>query len=204
MRTWTVPSKYTDNVAEWLRRWIANPLLFEREGSNPSDVGFSFLLSKLMTFYIAHQNYSTSTSFCYIFFWFFIWVTIIFNFESWFYSCFYSSPASAPVDRTFPSKNHYVDLLGWNERPPGDWRNSTVHTTLNATPTQLVFRRDAFFQSRLKPTGIILPAKRKQRLILDRDWEPKDIMDLCDEITGKDKDKEADDDSDDDTEYKED
>ena len=28
-----------DIVAEWLRRWIANPLLFERESSYLSDVG---------------------------------------------------------------------------------------------------------------------------------------------------------------------
>ena len=28
----------TDILAEWLRRWIANPLLFERESSNLSDV----------------------------------------------------------------------------------------------------------------------------------------------------------------------
>ena len=31
-------NKGNDNVAEWLRRWIANPLFFEREGSNPSVV----------------------------------------------------------------------------------------------------------------------------------------------------------------------
>ena len=32
-----------DTVAEWLRRWIANPLLFERESSNLSGVAiFSF------------------------------------------------------------------------------------------------------------------------------------------------------------------
>ena len=29
-----------DTVAEWLRRWIANPLLFERESSNLSGVDF--------------------------------------------------------------------------------------------------------------------------------------------------------------------
>jgi hypothetical protein len=33
---------YEDNVAEWLRRWIANPLLFERESSNLSVVVFFF------------------------------------------------------------------------------------------------------------------------------------------------------------------
>jgi hypothetical protein len=27
-----------DIVAEWLRRWIANPLLFECVSSNPTDV----------------------------------------------------------------------------------------------------------------------------------------------------------------------
>ena len=33
-----------DTVAEWLRRWIANPLLFERESSNLSGVAiFSFI-----------------------------------------------------------------------------------------------------------------------------------------------------------------
>ena len=31
-----------DSVAEWLRRWIANPLLFERAGSNPAAVGLIF------------------------------------------------------------------------------------------------------------------------------------------------------------------
>ena len=34
-----------DNVAEWLRRWIANPLLFERESSNLSVVVFFFHFS---------------------------------------------------------------------------------------------------------------------------------------------------------------
>ena len=32
-----------DSVAEWLRRWIANPLLFERAGSNPATVAETFL-----------------------------------------------------------------------------------------------------------------------------------------------------------------
>ena len=31
---------HEDTVAEWLRRWIANPLLFERESSNLSSVEF--------------------------------------------------------------------------------------------------------------------------------------------------------------------
>ena len=36
-----------DNVAEWLRRWIANPLLFERVSSNLTTVVFcKFLLSR--------------------------------------------------------------------------------------------------------------------------------------------------------------
>ena len=30
-------------MAEWLRRWIANPLLFERESSNLSDVVLVFI-----------------------------------------------------------------------------------------------------------------------------------------------------------------
>ena len=30
--------RHKDSVAEWLRRWIANPLLFERESSNLSAV----------------------------------------------------------------------------------------------------------------------------------------------------------------------
>ena len=41
-----------DSVAEWLRRWIANPLLFERAGSNPATVDllfcFSFIFSHLL------------------------------------------------------------------------------------------------------------------------------------------------------------
>ena len=35
-------SPFQDIVAEWLRRWIANPLFFERESSNLSDVGDNF------------------------------------------------------------------------------------------------------------------------------------------------------------------
>ena len=31
-----------DNVAEWLRRWIANPLLFERVSSNLTGVVLLF------------------------------------------------------------------------------------------------------------------------------------------------------------------
>ena len=31
-----------DNVAEWLRRWIANPLLFERASSNLAVVDSFF------------------------------------------------------------------------------------------------------------------------------------------------------------------
>ena len=32
------PVKWCDSVAEWLRRWIANPLLFERASSNLATV----------------------------------------------------------------------------------------------------------------------------------------------------------------------
>ena len=35
-----------DIVAEWLRRWIANPLLFERVSSNLIDVVFTFWTSQ--------------------------------------------------------------------------------------------------------------------------------------------------------------
>ena len=38
------PRAGCDTVAEWLRRWIANPLLFERESSNLSGVAILFLL----------------------------------------------------------------------------------------------------------------------------------------------------------------
>ena len=34
-----------DSVAEWLRRWIANPLLFERESSNLSAVDILFQIN---------------------------------------------------------------------------------------------------------------------------------------------------------------
>ena len=34
----------SDIVAEWLRRWIANPLFIERESSNLSDVEFLTIL----------------------------------------------------------------------------------------------------------------------------------------------------------------
>ena len=37
---------YCDNVAEWLRRWIANPLFFERESSNLSVVEFFYQQKK--------------------------------------------------------------------------------------------------------------------------------------------------------------
>ena len=40
-----------DSVAEWLRRWIANPLLFERESSNLSDVEFFLLFLAIITHY---------------------------------------------------------------------------------------------------------------------------------------------------------
>ena len=33
-------NKIEDEVAEWLRRWTANPLGFAREGSNPFFVEF--------------------------------------------------------------------------------------------------------------------------------------------------------------------
>jgi hypothetical protein len=33
-------NRYEDKVAEWLRRWTANPLGFAREGSNPFLVDF--------------------------------------------------------------------------------------------------------------------------------------------------------------------
>ena len=37
--------KLTDDVAEWLRRWTANPMCSAREGSNPFVIGlFSFLI----------------------------------------------------------------------------------------------------------------------------------------------------------------
>ena len=36
----------TDSVAEWLRRWIANPLLFERKSSNLFTVDFFRLFTK--------------------------------------------------------------------------------------------------------------------------------------------------------------
>jgi hypothetical protein len=43
--------------------------------------------------------------------------------------------------------------------------NSTVHTTLNATPTQLVFRRDAFLPVAFEADWNYI-AERKQRLIV--------------------------------------
>jgi hypothetical protein len=38
-------------VAEWLRRWIANPLLFERVSSNLTVVVF-----KIFDFYLGHSG----------------------------------------------------------------------------------------------------------------------------------------------------
>ena len=39
------PRAGSDSVAEWLRRWIANPLLFERENSNLSAVDILFQIN---------------------------------------------------------------------------------------------------------------------------------------------------------------
>ena len=39
----------TDSVAEWLRRWIANPLLFERKSSNLFTVDFFRLFTKTVS-----------------------------------------------------------------------------------------------------------------------------------------------------------
>ena len=38
-------------MAEWLRRWIANPLLFERVGSNPTIVDELLFLIDISTDY---------------------------------------------------------------------------------------------------------------------------------------------------------
>ncbi len=43
----TQSHKWHDNVAEWLRRGIANPVLFEREGSNPSVVDMNIFAQPL-------------------------------------------------------------------------------------------------------------------------------------------------------------
>ena len=40
---------YEDEVAEWLRRWTANPLCSARVGSNPILVGISFLINFLIS-----------------------------------------------------------------------------------------------------------------------------------------------------------
>lgn len=46
-----------DIVAEWLRRWIANPLLFERASSNLAVVAFVLLLLQLLIhFYSSDQS----------------------------------------------------------------------------------------------------------------------------------------------------
>lgn len=46
-----------DSVAEWLRRWIANPLLFERASSNLAVVAFVLLLLQLLIhFYSSDQS----------------------------------------------------------------------------------------------------------------------------------------------------
>ena len=39
--------KYEDEVAEWLRRWTANPLCFARVGSNPTFVGGVLLIGAI-------------------------------------------------------------------------------------------------------------------------------------------------------------
>ena len=44
----TSPRAGSDIVADWLRRWIANLLLFERQSSNLSDVDF-LVLSEAFT-----------------------------------------------------------------------------------------------------------------------------------------------------------
>ena len=48
-------SRHRDEVAEWLRRWTANPMCSARVGSNPILVGTSFI-SFLNSFFIIIIN----------------------------------------------------------------------------------------------------------------------------------------------------
>ena len=41
---------YKDYMAEWLRRWTANPLGSARAGSNPADVAFLSLMVQWLGF----------------------------------------------------------------------------------------------------------------------------------------------------------
>ena len=49
-----------DEVAEWLRRWTANPLGSARVGSNPILVGISFSLNNIANSLHANVNKSWS------------------------------------------------------------------------------------------------------------------------------------------------
>jgi hypothetical protein len=48
--------KSKDEVAEWLRRWTANPLGFAREGSNPFFVVY-FLFRKQLNLSTEKDNF---------------------------------------------------------------------------------------------------------------------------------------------------
>ena len=45
MYSFLAPERYQDEVAEWLRRWTANPLCSARVGSNPILVDNFYFIS---------------------------------------------------------------------------------------------------------------------------------------------------------------
>ena len=58
--------RFQDIVAEWLRRWIANPLLIERESSNLSDVVNFILLLRDCLFCLCCLMKAMFTSFIHV------------------------------------------------------------------------------------------------------------------------------------------
>ena len=86
--------------------------------------------------------------------------------------------ANSIVERVHKTVHNYLSTLQMHTKEPDEHYekvagylsavskavNSTVHTTMNATPTQLVFRRDAFLPVAFTADWTYI-AERKQRLI---------------------------------------
>ena len=54
-------TRHRDEVAEWLRRWTANPMGSARVGSNPILVGIPFILAFSLFAYLFHPWISLFT-----------------------------------------------------------------------------------------------------------------------------------------------
>jgi len=87
--------------------------------------------------------------------------------------------ANSIVERAHKTVHNYLSTLQMHKDSPDAYQdavagylsavakaiNSTVHTTMQATPTQLVFRRDAFLPVAFEADWTYI-AERKQRLIV--------------------------------------